>query len=536
MVVTAWLVWFLFVSAFTPRQDAREIAVPLTFTRPTIVATPLEEPVKFWHRLTFEDDDYMFVSRHYGNSGQHTPGLFVYSKKRGAWIELSMLSTEHARLGRSPEGPPFLPVSWDYGRLIRFEYASLPFGGGSFISAPDRVVAIPRQGLYRLDYNSSLEIDYSLTWFWVRIADLEAAFDGRRRTPPAATTTTREGAGTPVPVEVGPLLIAGLRPPSGGSTLACLVDSTSSETYIDSRHFKGRPAGDRFALELDPGVTLKDQRVRTANHLNRENRTFGGVLGVPFFRNFAVSIDYDRGHMYLADSKAFEYRGSGQSLPLEKQYWNPVVRVSMTVGGTPREARLAVDTSSRHAIVLNRRFVNDKRLNNLRDRTVLVDHPVAKAKHFLTKVEAVSLGRARLENVPVSFFQDPAIDAPPELDGVIGNGLLRRFRVIIDLSNHRMILEPSALFDVPYDYDLTGFTVVANGQLFGIDSVEHGTIADRAGLRPGDVIEELDGKRVQGMRLADLQRAFVQDGRERLLKVRRLGIERTATLKMLAIR
>jgi hypothetical protein len=32
-----------------------------------------------------------------------------------------------------------------------------------------------------------------------------------------------------------------------------------------------------------------------------------------------------------------------------------------------------------------------------------------------------------------------------------------------------------------------------------------------------------------------LQRAFVQDGRDRLLKTRRLGVERTTTLKMLAI-
>jgi S1-C subfamily serine protease len=148
----------------------------------------------------------------------------------------------------------------------------------------------------------------------------------------------------------------------------------------------------------------------------------------------------------------------------------------------------------------------------------------------------VTLGEAGLKNVPVSFFQDPPIDAPLELDGVIGNGLLRRFRVTIDLSNQRMILEPSALFDVPYDYDLTGFTIVANGQVFGIGSVEHGTSADRAGLRPGDVIEELDGRPVQGMRLADLQRAFVQDGRDRRLKIRRLGVERNTILKMLAIR
>jgi hypothetical protein len=178
-------------------------------------------------------------------------------------------------------------------------------------------------------------------------------------------------------------------------------------------------------------VALVD--IATQAALNRENRPFGSVFGVPFFRTYTVSIDYDRGHMYLADPKAFDYRGSGQLLPLEKQYWNPVLRVPMTVNGNPTEARLAVDTSSRHTIVLNRRFVDDKRLGDLRNRTVMVDQPVAKAKQFVTRAGSVKLGEATLKNVPVSVFQDPLIDAPLELDGVIGNGLLRRFRVTIDL-------------------------------------------------------------------------------------------------------
>jgi hypothetical protein len=208
----------------------------------------------------------------------------------------------------------------------------------------------------------------------------------------------------------------------------------------------------------------------------------------------------------------------------------------MTVDGIRTEARLAVDTSSRHTIVLNRRFVDRWWPSEFRDRTVMIDQPVAKAKQFVIRAGSVTVGETMVRNVPVSFFQDPAIDTPLEIDGVVGNGLLKRFRVTIDLPNHRMILEPGALFDVPYDYDLTGFTIVANGRAFGIGSVERGTSADQAGLRPGDVIEELDGKPVHGMRLADLQRAFAQDGRDRVLKTRRLGVERNATLKMAAIR
>jgi hypothetical protein len=38
------------------------------------------------------------------------------------------------------------------------------------------------------------------------------------------------------------------------------------------------------------------------------------------------------------------------------------------------------------------------------------------------------------------------------------------------------------------------------------------------------------------MRLADLQRAFVQGGRDCWLKMRRLGVEQTTTVEMMAIR
>lgn len=181
MVVTACLVWTIFLSAFVPRQDATEIAP--TFTRPTIVATPLKQPVTFWHHLTFEDNAYKFVSRDYGPGGKDVPGFFVFSKRRGAWIQISKISTEHARLGRSPQGV-HLPVSWDYRRLSGDQYVSMPLNAASFIIPPDRVVPMRRQGLYRLDYNSDLNVDSSLTWFWVRTADLEAAFDGRRRAAP----------------------------------------------------------------------------------------------------------------------------------------------------------------------------------------------------------------------------------------------------------------------------------------------------------------------------------------------------------------
>jgi S1-C subfamily serine protease len=77
----------------------------------------------------------------------------------------------------------------------------------------------------------------------------------------------------------------------------------------------------------------------------------------------------------------------------------------------------------------------------------------------------------------------------------------------------------------------------------GIATVVWGSAADIAGLRQGDVILELDGKPVvqetdarPESRLTGLRRAFVQDGRDRVLTINRLGDIRTVTLKMVPLR
>ena len=143
------------------------------FSRVTVKGHLFEVEPK-WHVKVYEDAHYQFVFRHYGNA-EFVPGFFVYDLKRICWLEITELSTEHARLGRSPDFNDIpLMVGWNFRDLAKNKYAQLPLRTPGSIIFPDQVAFDSGTELYRLDCNSQLKRDISLTSFWVRKADLGA--------------------------------------------------------------------------------------------------------------------------------------------------------------------------------------------------------------------------------------------------------------------------------------------------------------------------------------------------------------------------
>ena len=147
-----------------------------TFSRPTLIATLCEHEPK-WHVKVFEDGDYHFVYRHYGNA-EYVPGFFAYSKKHSRWLEITKLSTENAKLGRSPPSEEVrLSVGWDYSRLKEKDYAEIPLHTSGSINFPNEIAYDASSAAYHLNFNPSLKAEYQ-TWFWILKKDLEKAFGG----------------------------------------------------------------------------------------------------------------------------------------------------------------------------------------------------------------------------------------------------------------------------------------------------------------------------------------------------------------------
>jgi hypothetical protein len=146
---------------------------PEHFSWPTAKGKALQsEP--FSHRLVYEDSLYAFRLRHYGGEGTHTPAFLALRLADSTWIEITHLSTEHARFGRSPDILDIpLAVVWDFSRLADSAYAALPLHTSGSIVFPDRVSFEQEGNIYRFDCNSQLDRPQCLTTFWVLRADLD---------------------------------------------------------------------------------------------------------------------------------------------------------------------------------------------------------------------------------------------------------------------------------------------------------------------------------------------------------------------------
>jgi hypothetical protein len=77
--------------------------------RGSIVATRSDPPRRYFYVISY-DDAFLFAGRHYGSSsdprGNSEPGLFVHSKRHGAWIQVTAIATAGGQFGTSISNDP----------------------------------------------------------------------------------------------------------------------------------------------------------------------------------------------------------------------------------------------------------------------------------------------------------------------------------------------------------------------------------------------------------------------------------------------
>jgi len=192
------------------------------------------------------------------------------------------------------------------------------------------------------------------------------------------------------------------------------------------------------------GATYAPRRVAMIpSDAQHRRRGQDGILGAGFFRRFVVELDPAERTMTLHDPEQFNYTGKGEIIPLQFRRDTPMVEATINIPDRePVRARYEIDSGCDGALCLGHDFVKTNRLeeilsqNHSGSRTGVGGSVATR----VGRLPQFQLGRQKLDDVAANCFREGSpVDG--DLAGHIGLGVLRQFKVILDYSRRRMILE-----------------------------------------------------------------------------------------------
>ena len=332
--------------------------------------------------------------------------------------------------------------------------------------------------------------------------------------------------------------------------------STASTSIIDTRIAKelglpvqgkedlgGIEAGLIHGISLAlPGVTALNQTVAVLplEFLSSwMGQPVAGLIGYDFISQFVIEVDYATRKMNVYAPASYRYSGSGDVIQIKFIDKSPFIAVKITMeGGEAVEGTFELETGDSGVLVVQRSFAEAHQLLNSTKGFRLGNVGGVGGSMSRTlqgRVRNIQVGRFVINNPLVSFSQAEPGKEATDGDGQIGGEVLRRFRLILDYSRQRVILEPNKHLAEPVEADMSGFELVAEGEglkTLTINEVLANSPAADAGLQEEDELTAIDGRPVTEFSLEQIRQMLKQEGKEYVLKLKRGSQTLQVRLKM----
>jgi hypothetical protein len=302
----------------------------------------------------------------------------------------------------------------------------------------------------------------------------------------------------------------------GGKTKLWVLDSGAGSSVIESGfaheiglQTEGKVTGQGATTTVDVsfatmppfdlnGLSFDSQKVVAIvlNDLFRKTGGFeiGGILGYDFLSRLVTKVDYAHQMLTFFDPDSFRYAGNGKVLdaPLTK---SNMLQIQLTV---------------------DKRYAGPWNLD-LGATGLDFFYPYAEENGLLglPGIRHMSFGAgggqtrttAQFGTIEFAGFSVPkpqvgiprekgtGVFSAREITGNAGNELFRHFVLYLDYQRDRVIVEKGADFDTAFPTDRSGLQLLLgdDGRLRAF-TVAEGTPAEKAGIKEGDTVTEIDGK------------------------------------------
>ncbi len=257
-------------------------------------------------------------------------------------------------------------------------------------------------------------------------------------------------------------------------------------------------------------------------------RPIDGILGAELFNRCVVEIDYPAQTVTLHPGKDYSPPQTGERIPILLEGRRPFIQARISFPGLDViEGKLIIDTGDSSGLSLHAPFVQKHDLLSRAGKVIphFTSGVAGEAREYLGRAGSLQIGGFIVERPVVALSQaDKGSTADESYAGAVGGEILRRFKVILDYSRRQWILEPNADFEAPFEVDMSGMALVAEGRDFEtvkICRIYENTPASDIGLAEGDTLLELNGAAAEKLGLEQIKRMFRVDGQKFHLKIMR---------------
>jgi hypothetical protein len=322
-----------------------------------------------------------------------------------------------------------------------------------------------------------------------------------------------------------------------------LPGDSLSLSFQNSRDLQGLGRGNSLNAYVSDGNTLKlGRKLQFDNktvyvlkedvfNLSRQTGSkINGLIGSDFFDNYVVEIDYSskRLRFYEPENMVVPKGYGVMPMTIEKQKMYIHLSVLET-DSARRSIKMLIDTGAElsawfqtltnKAITIPEKSIHGRIGEGLSGEVTGI----------FARVPQICIANFCVKDPIVAFPDSAAISEivrTSDREGTIGSQLLKRFNLIIDTFNKKFYFKPNSSFNKPFVYNIAGIEIAQTLAFFPqieVINVWKGSPAERAGVKVGDVITEINFEKVFTMTLSDVRGYFEKSSVKPLKIVVRRG-------------
>lgn len=223
-----------------------------------------------------------------------------------------------------------------------------------------------------------------------------------------------------------------------------------------------------------------------------------GLLGYDFIQRFVVEIDYAKQTILLSDPKGYQPDPSAKALPISLGMGTPSIQtVLQGEHGDPIPIWLTVDIGDAAAVTLNDAFARTYQISRLSARTIPASGFTISGLDTQSqgRMTSLSIGSFTVAG-PIITYADTFMRGKNP-GGALGAGTWRKFKLTLDYPEREIYLMPATDLSQPEPSFHAGFSADPDpndSKIRRVSQVVAGWPADKAGLKPGDILQSLNGK------------------------------------------